>query len=385
MRSQLPVYSPLPASALLAPLAGDDHRARLAEELRGIYGAREVLLTDSGTGALTLALKSVSSSRPGLPILLPAYACFDLVTAAVGAAAPIVFYDIDPSTLAPEPTSLRRALAAGAAAMVLVHLHGLPVAFDGLVDEARRSGVVIIEDAAQGTGAYLDGGPLGAHGDVGILSFGRGKGETGGGGGALILRNAEGLSAPLRSLIRPPSAGLSFGIKLAAQWALGRPALYAIPSAIPALQLGQTVYREPYPIHEMSPASSRVLAATRRLAATEADTRRRNAARLLSAFRPSGRGHAVTTLAGSKAGYLRLPIVMDSGAALPSPLLRLGLRRGYPTPLPMLPAIQPLLTAEVTCPGANRLARSLLTLPTHSLLTEADLLALESWLGSPDL
>ena len=42
------------------------------------------------------------------------------------------------------------------------------------------------EDAAQEAGATLHGRRLGSFGDLSVLSFGRGKGVTGGGGGALL-------------------------------------------------------------------------------------------------------------------------------------------------------------------------------------------------------
>jgi dTDP-4-amino-4,6-dideoxygalactose transaminase len=46
---------------------------------------------------------------------------------------------------------------------------------------------------------------------------------------------------------------------------------------------------------------------------------------------------------------------------------------GYPQTLPGLEALQPFIAAREPMPGAEALAATLVTVPTHSLLTEADL------------
>ena len=66
---------------------------------------RELLLTDSGTSALALALQRAARERPG-PAALPAFCCYDIATAADVAGVPFVLYDVDPETLGPDPASL---------------------------------------------------------------------------------------------------------------------------------------------------------------------------------------------------------------------------------------------------------------------------------------
>ncbi|MHB1329261.1 MAG: hypothetical protein ACYC2K_13775, partial [Gemmatimonadales bacterium] len=92
---------------------------------------------------------------------------------------------------------------------------------------------------------------VGALGDLGVLSFGRGKGRTGGHGGALLATSPRGVE-----LARSVAAGLKrmatgtqvVGMALLlAQWILGRPLLYGIPQAIPGLGLGETRYHDPRP------------------------------------------------------------------------------------------------------------------------------------------
>ncbi len=90
------------------------------------YSPRSVLLTDSGTTALTAALIGVLRDRPGSPVAIPAFSCYDVAAATDGAGAPALLYDVDPHTLAPDLAQLRATLRQGAAAVVAVHLYGCP-------------------------------------------------------------------------------------------------------------------------------------------------------------------------------------------------------------------------------------------------------------------
>jgi dTDP-4-amino-4,6-dideoxygalactose transaminase len=376
------VWSPLPGSALLAGaagLAGRDRRGPVAAQLRQRLGAADVWLTDSGTSALGLALRVAGGAAA-----LPAYCCYDVATAADWAAVPVLLYDLDPATLGPDWDSLRRAVRAGAGAVVIAHLFGVPVD----LPEARRTigptGALVIEDAAQGAGGTFDGKPLGAWGDVSVLSFGRGKGTTGGGGGALVARAESGTTvvARARSLTRPATAGGAELARLAAQWLLARPAIYGIPSALPFLGLGQTVYRTPHAPREAARIQAAALERTLPLEARETAMRRSSAARLIEAA--TRHGWSVPRVAtGAAPSWLRLPLT-EAPAAPPDLAQgrRLGVMPGYPRALIDLRGFGGRVrNADWEFPGARELARRLITLPTHSRLREPDLEALESWLG----
>jgi len=388
-RRQLPAYSPLPLAAVGAGAAGllsggGAARDRLEEALRRSFAGAEVVLTDSGTAALTLAIRASLAGERDARVALPAYACYDIATAADGADAPVILYDVDPATLAPDTASLGRALAAGARAVVLVHLYGVPVDPEPVLAAARTARAVVIEDAAQGAGAGFGGRPLGAFGDVAVLSFGRGKGNTGGRGGALVAGGERGRAILARARAGGPAAsgGLKELVQLVAQWLLGRPSLYAIPSALPFLRLGETVYHPPQPAGAMSAVAARALSVTLPLGDEEAEIRRANAGRLLERHGPSL--VPVRVPARGVAGWLRLPFVAAPAAreAAVSPAARaLGIMPGYPLALCDLPGFTGrVVNLEAPFPGARTLAERLITLPTHGLLGEADLDRLESWL-----
>jgi len=186
-RHQVPVRSPLSTAALFAGVRAAVARnggparaaARVELLLNERYAPRAVLLTDSGTTALTAALLGVLRSRPGAPIALPAYSCYDVATAAESAGAPVLFYDVDPHTLAPDHAQVRAALGDGAAAVVVAHLYGCPADLAEVNRLAAEAGAVVIEDAAQAAGATVNHRPAGTQASLAVLSFGRGKGWTG--------------------------------------------------------------------------------------------------------------------------------------------------------------------------------------------------------------
>jgi len=199
-RHQVPVRSPLSLGALLAgaraaTASRDGHEQdRVVALLRERYAPSEVLLTESGTAALIAALRAVLQDRPGAPapVAMPAYACYDLATVADGAGAPVFLYDVDPETLTPDLAQLEAGLRGGAAAVVVAHLYGYPVDMREINRLAAETGAVVVEDAAQAAGATLHGRLAGSWGSLAVLSFSRGKGLTGGSGGALMAQDDAG-------------------------------------------------------------------------------------------------------------------------------------------------------------------------------------------------
>lgn len=380
-RHQLPAYSPIPARATFAAAAhlfglGDDPRPLLLDLLQREYDSSSVLLCGSGTQALTLAIREACShSDSRAPVALPAFSCFDVGTAAIAADVRVSFYDLDPQTLAPDRHSLERVLRAGAGVVVLAPLYGIPLDWDALSSLAARYGATLIEDAAQGAGARWKGRRLGSIGGTATLSFGRGKGWTGGQGGALLTRNPERSHAT-----EPPSPGFSDQARsvfaLAAQWALGRPAVYRIPVSVPALRLGETMYRPPQEVTSLSRAAAAALLANHEASEREGKIRRDTAKELLAAIGDNARLAAISVEREATAGYLRLPLRVPRGmAGFRSQLraLQLGVAPSYPIALADLPQLAALRDGkERAWPGAETLVRELVTLPTHSQLSSRD-------------
>lgn len=387
---QPPVHSPLQWSTLRAGGAalvpGRDPRPALGVLLAREFTAERVRLLASGTQALQTALVEAARAAGGdVIVALPAFTCFDVATAAVGAGLRIALYDVDPRTLSPDLDSLTAALTAGACIVVVTPLYGVPVQWRAVLECAAAVGAAVIEDAAQGFGATWRGRPLGSLGSVSVLSFGRGKGWTGGRGGALLARGGSNGSGPNGNgvgLLR--EAGVL--ALAAAQWAFARPAAYGIPAALPWLGLGETRYREPVAPRALPRASAGLLVRGLSAAQREAAERRQRAGRLLEAMMLCAGVHPIEPPAESSPGYLRLPVRVPgglSGLADPEAAARLGAARSYPSSLGALAPVQARLVGQARrWPGAQDLVRELITLPTHSLLSAQDLQALARAVGA---
>ena len=381
LRRQLPVFSPLQLGSITAGIgsafAGEHALRDISRRLDERYGPHDLTLTDSGTSALVLALAAV-----GGPAAIPAFCCFDIATACDGAGVAPILYDLDPATMAPDRESLARELAAGARSVVAVHLYGVPVSIPRIRAAAASSGAVVIEDAAQGAGARHAGHRVGTMGSFAVLSFGRGKGVTGGGGGALLCNDPAAAERCSRLEVSLDSSRLPARdvLATAAQWLLARPAVYGVPAALPFLGLGGTVYHRPWVPSGMSAFSCGVLRASLHLEDREADIRRRHAARLAEAIAKRGGGLRVVTPEdpAARAGYLRLPVIVESEALLPAmrseAAARLGILPSYPVSLADLPGFRErVVNRGDDFAGARWLAQRLVTFPVHSRVSEGDL------------
>jgi hypothetical protein len=352
-------------------------RASLESMLARELAATSVLLTDGGTAALALALDVLLDDRR--IVALPAYGCADLVSAALAARATIVCYDLDPSTLGPDLDSARQALQAGASVIVGTHLYGVPFDVPALRAIADEAGAVVVEDTAQGLGATLNGRPCGALADVGVLSFGRGKGVSGGAGGALLLRNGIESRWKAQPTLQPASRGLGPVGASWVQWALGRPALYRIPTALPFLRLGEMVFHEAEPPRAMPSSCATLALSSWHAMRGDVAVRRQHAAALAACPRAPGKV-AIQPPRAAEPSWLRWPVLDRSGGAWPT---ELGVQQGYPLSIPRQPWAQAALAPSAGgMPGAEQLSRELRTLPTHHLVRAGDITALATWLRS---
>jgi DegT/DnrJ/EryC1/StrS aminotransferase family len=381
-----PVYSPVSPRALVHGIGAACGVLRtrneiVIEELKSRYDAMEVLLTDSGTSALILALRA--TVPPGGTVAYPGYACIDLTSAAVGANVRVRLYDLDPTTLSPDLESVRRVIERGVDAIVVAHLHGYPADIVGVRALAAARGIPVIEDAAQGAGGTLNGAKLGSIGDISILSFGRGKGMTAGSGGALLVRTprlAQWIHR-VRAELRPAERGGREIVALAAQWLFVRALLYRLPAAIPTLKLGEMVYKLPQPPRTMRLAAAAVLPTALRMDPEEVHARSVRARNLLSRINGVSRFRPIRAIADGEPGFLRLALVDAGGHTLPPTML--GAIRGYPLTLEQHQQLRSLLIpGERAGDGSVFLRDHLFTVPTHSRVAGSDVLRLTNWIAT---
>lgn len=392
-RRQLPARSPfrisnLPAAAHDALIGTGDPRAVLAAGLVAQYAGAGAILTASATHALSRALVHAVREKPGASILLPAYTCFEVATAAVACGARVLLYDLDDQTLGPDWESVRRATRGrDVAAIVVSPLFGLPIEWDNARRAADDANAPLVADVAQAHGSMWRDRPAGAIGDLIVLSFGRGKGWTGFGGGALLWTSANdgsGLDAEPITATAPASEVKTL-LSAAFQWIFSRPSLFGIPAAVPALHIGETIYHEPTPVRAMTRMSAALVLRSAPDATAEAAARRRNALEYARSLPQAMVPAWCESATSPESGALRFPILVRGGwsALRAGPAPYHGAAPGYPTSIAEIAALRTLLDVDpIRTPVAERLAAMLITLPTHSTTTPADRARLVELIGS---
>jgi dTDP-4-amino-4,6-dideoxygalactose transaminase len=177
--------------ALAVQACGDGPASRRVEaRLASLVGARRVLLTTSGTHALELALLALGIG-PGQEVVCPSFTFVSSANAVLRVGARPVFAEIEDRTLGLDPEDVERRLTPRTAAIIPVHYAGVAPDMEALGAIARRHGLRMVEDAAQGIAARWRGRALGTLGDAGCLSFHETKNISCGEGGALVLQDPE--------------------------------------------------------------------------------------------------------------------------------------------------------------------------------------------------
>src|SRR5437016_11135889 len=131
---------------------------------------------------------------------------------------------------------------------------------------------------------------------------------------------------------------------LAAQWMLARSSLYRIPAALPALRLGEMVYRPAREPRSISAAAAAILPAALEIEEGDVAARRARAAEIIAAIGSSRRVLPIRPLPGARPGYLRLAFLDSVGDISTNPSL--GVLRGYPMTLDQHEQLQPALAAR---------------------------------------
>jgi len=106
----------------------------------------------------------------GDEVVTSAYSFFATAGAIARVGATPIFIDIGLESYNLDVNFLRSAITPRTKAILPVHLFGLPADMDAVMDVASRSGVAVIEDAAQAIGATYKGRPAGSIGACGCFS-----------------------------------------------------------------------------------------------------------------------------------------------------------------------------------------------------------------------
>ncbi len=154
------------------------------------FHTQKVLLTTSGTSALDMAML-LCDLQPGDEVILPSYTFSSTATAAVLAGARLVFVDIRPDTMNIDETKIEAAITEKTKVIMVVHYAGVACEMNSIMAIARKYGLKVVEDAAQGVTSKYKGRYLGTIGVFGCYSFHETKNLSMGEGGALVINHPE--------------------------------------------------------------------------------------------------------------------------------------------------------------------------------------------------
>jgi perosamine synthetase len=161
-------------------------------------GRRFGVAVTSGSAALDLTVAALDIAH-GDEVIMPACTIISCAAAVVRAGARPVLVDSDPVTWNMRTEDIAAKVTPRTRAIMAVHVYGLPVDMDPLLDVAARHGLAVIEDAAEMHGQTYKGRPCGSFGTLSVLSFYANKHVATGEGG-MVLTDDPALAERCRSL-----------------------------------------------------------------------------------------------------------------------------------------------------------------------------------------
>ena len=153
----------------------------------------------SGLSAIELSLRALGVG-PGDEVIVPAYTWIATWLAVTGSGATPVGVDADESTWNIDADLIEAAVTERTRAIVPVHLRGEPADMDAVDAIATAHGLAVVEDAAQAHGARHRGRRVGGLGNAGAFSFYPSKNLGTIGDGGAVTTDDDDLADRLRLL-----------------------------------------------------------------------------------------------------------------------------------------------------------------------------------------
>lgn len=154
------------------------------------FGGRPVRCFANGTATMKIALQ-VAGIGDGDEVITTPISWVATSNVILGVGAKPVFVDIDPVTRNIDLNKVAAAITPKTRAIMPVYLAGLPLDMDQLYTLAKQHKLRVIEDAAQAFGSKWQDKKIGSFGDLVSFSFQANKNLTTIEGGCLVLNNLD--------------------------------------------------------------------------------------------------------------------------------------------------------------------------------------------------
>lgn len=211
LKAQYRALQPAMDRAILETVAGGGYiggaRVKALEERLAEYvGVKHCITCGNGTDALQLMLMAWGIG-PGDAVFVPDFTFFASGEAVSFVGGTPVFFDVEEETFNASAESLEQAIQAVLAegtltpkAVIAVDLYGLPANYPAIEAVARRYGLKVLEDAAQGFGGKIGSRRACSFGDGACTSFFPAKPLGCYGDGGAVFTNDDETAALVRSL-----------------------------------------------------------------------------------------------------------------------------------------------------------------------------------------
>ena len=161
----------------------------LEHEFKKYFGVKYAISFNSGRSALMAILNSLGTEKDE-EILLQAFTCNAAVNPIIREGLNPVFVDID-DTLNLDPEDLKRKVTLHSRAVMIQHNFGWPAQLEKISEIAKENNLFLVEDCAHSLGAKYKGKLCGTFGDAAFFSFGRDKIISSIFGGMAVTNNEE--------------------------------------------------------------------------------------------------------------------------------------------------------------------------------------------------
>ncbi len=165
-----------------------DEAGAFEKEAAKFFGVKHALATNSGSGALLLALHALDVG-PGDEVIIPGYLWVAISNTVILRGAVPVLCEID-ETLNMDPRDLEKKITAHTKAAIVVSMFGGVADTEPIAKICKAKNVKLIEDISQACGGMIKGRCIGSFGDIAITSLQLNKMISAGEGG-LVLTNSQ--------------------------------------------------------------------------------------------------------------------------------------------------------------------------------------------------
>jgi len=160
------------------------------EKFSRYVGRKFGIAVSNGSAALDIAIRALNIGS-GDEVIMPTFTIISPAQSVFTAGAIPVLIDSDPVTWNMDVKQIESKITSRTKAILVVHIYGLPVDMDPVIEIAKKYKLKIIEDAAEVHGQTYRGKMCGSFGDISIFSFYPNKHITTGEGGMILTNDAE--------------------------------------------------------------------------------------------------------------------------------------------------------------------------------------------------